>query len=136
MIKTILFSSEKGGSNLALLILRLTFGLLMLSHGWAKWEAFDTLVAKEEFPSIIISVKVSLILAILAELCCSLLVVVGAFTRIATIPIIFTMLVAIFVIHLGDPLAQKELALLYLAGYTTILIMGPGKISIDAMIKK
>ncbi|MDC1107355.1 DoxX family protein [Prolixibacteraceae bacterium] len=136
MIKSILFSSEKGGSDLALLLLRIALGGLMITHGWAKWDSFDTLVAKGQFPNIIISVKFSLILAIFAEFCCSVLIIIGAFTRIATIPLIFTMLVAILVVHLGDPISAKEMAILYLVGFTSILIMGPGKLSIDAMIKK
>ncbi|QZE15422.1 DoxX family protein [Halosquirtibacter laminarini] len=136
MIKSILFSSKVTGTSLALLVLRVALGLLMITHGWGKFEAYDTLIAKEQFPAIVISVKVSVILAIFAELVCAALVVIGAFTRLATIPLIITMLVAVLLIHAGDPIGQKELAILYLVGFIALFIMGPGKFSIDQLVKK
>jgi putative oxidoreductase len=42
-----------------------------------------------------------------------------------------TMLVAAFIVHLDDPFKRKELALLYLVGFLIVLLMGPGKYSLD-----
>jgi putative oxidoreductase len=41
------------------------------------------------------------------------------------------MSVAAFIVHFDDPFKSKELALLYLAGYLIIFVIGPGKYSID-----
>ena len=45
------------------------------------------------------------------------------------------MLVAAFIIHGADPLGDKEHALLFGVGYLVIMILGPGRISIDAWWK-
>jgi putative oxidoreductase len=41
------------------------------------------------------------------------------------------MIVAAFIVHFDDPFKNKELALLYLAGFLIIFIIGPGKYSLD-----
>ena len=78
----------------------------------------------------------SLILIIGAEIGCSLFVIVGAFTRLATIPLIFSMLVVIFIVHASDPFQMKELPLLYLGIYILLFFTGAGRISLDAIISK
>jgi putative oxidoreductase len=57
---------------------------------------------------------------------------VGLFTRWAAIPAAFTMAVAAFLAHAGDPFGDREMALLYLTLFTTIGLVGPGRFSIDA----
>ena len=61
---------------------------------------------------------------------------VGAFYRLALIPMIFTMCIAFFVIHGADPFAVKELALVYLAIFVLMYIAGPGNYSVDRLIAK
>ena len=41
------------------------------------------------------------------------------------------MLVAVLVVHGAGPFAEKEIALLYLVPFVTLLLTGPGKISLD-----
>jgi putative oxidoreductase len=41
------------------------------------------------------------------------------------------MFVAAFIVHLSDPFARKEKAILFLIGFIAIMMMGPGKYSID-----
>ena len=50
------------------------------------------------------------------------------------IPMIFTMIVAFFVIHANDVFAVKELAFIYLGVFVLMYIAGPGKFSIDYFI--
>jgi len=78
----------------------------------------------------------SLILILIAEVGCSLLILLGLFTRLATLPSIFGMSIAFFVIHAGMPFAAKELAGIYLMLYIVILLMGPGRYSADYIIDK
>lgn len=75
-------------------------------------------------------------LAIFGEVICSLGFIVGAFYRLALIPMIFTMCIAFFVIHGADPFAVKELALVYLAIFVLMYIAGPGNYSVDRLIAK
>lgn len=123
--------------DLGMLLLRITFGGLMLwNHGWGKMAKLfgdDPIRFADVFG---IGMGPSLTLAVFSEVLCALLIVIGLGTRLASIPLIITMLVAIFVIHWADPFGDKEMAILYLIPYVTILLMGPGKYSIDSMINK
>uniref|UniRef100_UPI0040489ACD DoxX family protein n=1 Tax=Algoriphagus sp. TaxID=1872435 RepID=UPI0040489ACD len=70
-------------------------------------------------------------LAIFAEVGCSFLVMIGFKTRWATIPLMITMLVAIFYAHTADPFSKKELPLLFFTLFLSILISGGGRYSVD-----
>ena len=121
--------------SLGLLILRVLVGITMLTHGVAKLTSFSELSATFSDP-IGLGSTLSLILIIGAEIGCSLFVIVGAFTRLATIPLIFSMLVVIFIVHASDPFQMKELPLLYLGFYILLFFTGSGRISIDTIISK
>ena len=110
--------------SLGLLILRVLVGITMLTHGVAKLTSFSELSATFSDP-IGLGSTLSLIL-----------IIVGAFTRLATIPLIFSMLVVIFIVHASDPFQMKELPLLYLGIYILLFFTGAGRISLDAIISK
>ena len=117
-------------SSLLLLVARIVFGLLLMSHGIQKWSNFGQL--SEVFPDPIgLGSHVSLILAIFAELFCSVAFIFGFLYRLAMIPMLFTMCVAFFVVHANDPFGVKELAFVYLAVFVIMDIAGPGKFAID-----
>ena len=50
------------------------------------------------------------------------------------IPMIFTMCVALFVVHGDDPFAVKELAAIYLSVFVLMYISGPGDYALDRLI--
>ena len=81
-----------------------------------------------------VSAEVSLGLTVFAEVACAILIVVGLCTRWAAFILAFTMCVAAFVIHGDDPLAKQEKALLFLAMYSSITVLGPGRFSLDHLI--
>ncbi|PRZ25261.1 DoxX family protein [Flavobacterium granuli] len=117
------------------LILRLTLGLLMLSHGIPK--LMNLINGNMEFGDPIgIGAPASLILTVFAEVLCSLLIVIGLWTRLALIPLIITMAVAVFIIHINDSLGTMEPALMYLLSYCALFLLGSGTFSIDAVLKK
>ena len=110
-----LFSDKPytAGNSWLLLAVRIIFGGLLMSHGIAKWQNFDALSAA--FPDPLgVGGGVSLALAIFGEVVCSVGFIAGLFYRLALIPMIFTMCVAFFAVHGGDPFAARELALAYL----------------------
>lgn len=71
-----------------------------------------------------------------AEVVCAALIIVGLGTRVVAIPLIIAMLVAVFVFHSGDPLGKREMAILFLAAFSSIALMGPGKFSLDEVIRR
>lgn len=120
--------------HFAALLLRASFGLFMLGgHGWAKLMGFSEQAAGFADPLGIGSV-LSMSLAVFAEVFCSLGLIVGFLTRLAVIPPIVTMLVAVLVMHLSAPFARMEKGLLYLIPYLVIFMLGPGKYSVDAWL--
>ena len=122
-------------SNFSLLLLRLLGGGLMLLHGYPK--LMKIIEGNTGFADPLgIGEELSLYLAVFAEFVCSILILVGLYVRWAVIPYIFTMVIAVFVIHAGDPLQKQELGLLYLGIGILILLNGSGKYSLDYRIKR
>lgn len=116
--------------HLGLLFLRVAFSGLMLTHGIPK--LLKVIEGNFEFGDPIgLGVLPSLILTVIAEAICPLFIIIGFKTRLASIPVIITMGVAAFVVHGADALAIKEKALLYLAAFIAIALLGPGKHSAD-----
>lgn len=116
--------------SIGLLALRVAFGCFMMVHGIQKVMGFSEISAV--FPDPIgVGSQLSLIMAIGAEVGCSILLILGLGTRLAVVPLAFTMIVALFVVHGADPWKMKELAALYLAVYAVIFIAGPGELSLD-----
>lgn len=122
-------------SHLAALVLRLSMGGMMLTHGWGKFlnligedPGFADPIGLGEIPS--------LVLAVIGEFVCPLFLVVGFKTRLACIPPAITMIVAAFIIHGDDPWRKQEFPLLYLGGFIAIFLLGSGKYSLDWKLKK
>lgn len=120
--------------SLVLLAARVVFGILFMSHGVAKWIAFNDMT--EQFPDPLgMGSTLTFWLAIFAEVACSFGFILGALFRLCLIPMIFTMCVALLIIHVGDPLAVKELALMYLTIFVLLFFSGPGRFSIDEILR-
>ncbi|NDW13765.1 DoxX family protein [Bacteroides sp. 214] len=137
MIYNLLFPRKFSEASMSwlLLLARVMFGLLFLLHGIQKWSNFQEL--STVFPDPLgVGSSLSLGLAIFAELACSIAFIFGILYRLALIPMIFTMAMAFFVIHGSDPFAVKELALVYLVVFTLMLIAGPGRFSVDRILRK
>lgn len=126
--------------NIATLLIRLGFGLLMLmNHGYSKLANYPDMLQKFKDPTGIMSPSVALALTVFAEFFCAAFIILGLFTRLATIPLIIVMGVAFFIVHNGKfSLGQGsgEMALLYLTAFLALLFTGPGKISMDRFIGK
>lgn len=120
--------------DLALLLMRLGIASMMLVHGLPKLGKFCSSGDIKFADPIGVGVIMSLTLAVFAEVLCSILVLIGLATRLASIPLIITMLVAVLKIHAADPYAEKEKALLYLLVFLVLIITGSGKFSVDQVI--
>ncbi len=136
MIKKILSTKINDTQvNIALLLLRVTAGVLMANHGYQKLTNFADIEPKfMEFMGL--SKGISLGLVVFSEFFCSLLLVAGLATRFALVPLIITMMVAVFDAHSGEIFGKGETAFLYLAIYVTLLLKGAGKYSADGFFAR
>ena len=127
--------SNSAAFSAILLWARIVFGFLFMSHGIAKWIMFKDIA--ETFPDPIgMGSEVSFWLVLFAEILCSFGFMLGALFRLCLIPMIFTMCIAVFVIHAGDPLVKVEPAMMYLTIFILMYIIGPGKFSIDNILSR
>jgi len=124
---------EGTGFSFFLLAFRILFGGLLMIHGFQKWLNFSEMA--DTFPDPMgVGNTFSLGLAIFGELVCSIAFILGAFYRLAVIPMIFTMIMAFFVIHGGDPFMSRELPFVYMMVYIIMFFTGPGRFALDRMI--
>lgn len=119
--------------SIVLLVLRILFGLLFLSHGYAKLMSYHALsdVFADPFG---LGSTISFWLVIFAEVVCSFALIFGILQRISLIPMIISMCAAFFVVHSGDAFAVKELSFIYLIMFIFLYITGPGEFSFDSLI--
>lgn len=133
--------------------LRLIIGYGFMAHGWAKWskgpEGFGQLLQQIGVPL----PELTAWMVILLELFGGLAIFAGAFVAVVSVPLVMSMLVAMFTVHLpygfssiklmgmtesgpqfGTP--GYEVNLLYIAGLLTLVLGGTGPLSIDRMLER
>jgi len=125
-------------------------GVGFMVHGWAKWTrgptAFAELLKQANVPLPLANAWLVTLLEILGGLA----LLLGAFVAIVSIPLILSMLGAMFTVNIkygfsavntigltpegprfGPP--GYEINLLYIAGLVALILWGAGPLSIDAM---
>ncbi len=101
----------------------------MLTHGIPKMGKL--FIGDFSFPDPIgIGSMLSLLLATFAEFFCSIFIIIGFRSRIAAIPLIITMLIALLIVNGHDPIYDHWNILLYLFTYGILLHLGGGKYSL------
>lgn len=115
-------------------LLRMAFGTLLIINGWNKWIALPD--ASIDFPDPLgIGPVFSIYLAIFAELIGGLAILVGFRARLASLPVIATFIVAVFLVHARDSFDEKQVAILYLVTALYILLAGSGRLSVDGYLQ-
>lgn len=129
---------EKGRS-LPLLAMRLVLAYGFYHAAMMKWPNMDAIITwftEAKFPLPVVSAY----LVAFCEAAGAFLLLIGLLTRIATIPLMIIMLVAIFAVHWPNGFeAGKngfEIPLYYLIMLFALFIMGPGTISVDYFINR
>ena len=117
--------------DLGLLAIRLLSGGMMLTHGIPKFDRLFGEGPVKFADPFGLGPEISLGMVLFAEVGCSLLVMLGFKTRWATLPLLFTMLMAAFYAHGNDPFSDKELSLLFFTLFLSVLISGGGRYSVD-----
>jgi putative oxidoreductase len=126
---------ESAQKDVALVLLRIGTGLLTMWWGIEKLVHFRMLAPG--FPDPLgLGPGASLVATIVAQVPCSLLVVLGCWTRVAAVPPAIAMFVAAFAIHRGGDTVYVRHALIYSLCYMCIAVAGSGKYSIDRFVRK
>ncbi|MGB3828491.1 MAG: DoxX family protein [Ornithinimicrobium sp.] len=126
-------------SDLAPLALRLGLGIVFTVHGWQKLDGgpatgFGGMLTGLDVPA----PEFTAWLVTIAELVGGILLLLGLLTRLATLPLIATMIGAILLVKtdvgiIADPGAGAgaELDIALLAGLVALMLFGPGRVSVD-----
>ncbi|MDR0393706.1 MAG: DoxX family protein [Tannerella sp.] len=130
-----IISPKATGYNGAILFLRMLFGLLMITQGITKLCHCEQQAILFSSPLNWDS-RLSLIMIIPVEIGCSIFLILGLFTRIAAIPLLLSVMVAVFVTHSADIFAKKELAVIYAGIYILFMFTGGGELSFDNILHK
>src|SRR5262247_1954848 len=130
--------------------IRMILGVGFMAHGWAKWNrgpvAFAELLEQAHVPLPLVNAW----LVTLLEIFGGLALLMGAFVAIVSVPLIVSMLGAMFTVNikygfsavntlgltpegpqLGPP--GYEINLLYIACLVALILGGAGPLSIDAL---
>jgi putative oxidoreductase len=133
--------------------IRLIIGFGFLAHGWAKWgrgpEGFGRLLHQIGIPLPVFMARA----VTLIEMFGGLAILAGAFLVVVSVPLLLSMVVAMFTIHwrygfssintigltdagpvFGPP--GYEVNLLYIAGLFALILAGPSPLSIDRWLAR
>jgi putative oxidoreductase len=123
----------------ALLAGRFAVGLLFVSTGWGKVHNIDKLIGFFEKLGIP-APGFQAVLVAWTELLCGSALVLGLCTRLAAVPLMVTMVVAILTAKLSEIHGIFDLVgadeFTYLVVLLMLAILGPGRASIDQLIAK
>ncbi|PJJ97303.1 GntR family transcriptional regulator [Lysobacteraceae bacterium NML91-0213] len=120
--------------DLGRLLLRLAVGVLVLLHGLAKLRTgvrgIERMVEAHGLPGELAW------LVLVGEIVAPLMLIIGLHARIGGVLVAINMLVAIFLVHMGDLGRLNssggwavELQLMFLAGAVAVALLGPGRFS-------
>lgn len=117
--------------DFGLLFLRVSGGLFLLCvHGLPKLLDYSAELQRIEDP-FHLGAHLTLILAIFAEVLCPLLIVAGVLVRLACLPVLFVLLVAMLIVHPQWSVAEGQFGWLLLILFTSIFIAGPGRLALN-----
>lgn len=123
--------NESKAQDLGLLFLRISGALFLLGvHGLPKVLNYSEQLKLIEDP-FHLGAHVTLLLAIFAEVLCPLLIIAGVLVRLACLPILFVLLVALLIVHPQWSLFEGQFGWLLLILFTSIFIAGPGRLALN-----
>jgi putative oxidoreductase len=144
---------KKDFGKIAQLLLRIVIGIGIMAHGWVKLSrgpaGFEKLLIYANVPFHHLASWI----VPLVELISGFAILLGAFARFISIPLICTMLVAMFTIQINYGFSSVntigltphgpifgppgyEINLLYIAGLVSLIFNGAGSLSFDNYLAK
>jgi putative oxidoreductase len=123
-------------TDFALCWLRITgCVVLFFAHGMPKLLHYEHELGAIEDP-FGIGRQLTLMLAIFAEVLCPVSIVLGVFTRLATLPVLFLLAVSVFFVHPEWSWAEGQFAWLLIIIFSTILIAGSGRLALAVSVTR
>lgn len=129
-------------TDLGPLALRLGVGLVFVVHGWQKLTDGPSGFAGMLTGLGVAAPDVFAWLVTVAELVGGIQLLIGLLTRLATLPLIATVVGAIALVKAdlgviapeGAPMPGAEVDIALLAGLVALLLLGPGRVSVDHVV--
>lgn len=141
MKRTLLVSAKPINLDLGIALIRLIIGLIMAFYGYEKLMHFSEMAQSDFWSKNVnflgMSGRISLGLTIFAELFCSLLLILGLFTRLSLVFLmfcmgyIFTVVFPFEILAKGDNGYKFNDAFVYFIIYLGLFFTGSGKYSLD-----
>jgi putative oxidoreductase len=122
-------------------LLRVVVGLISLAHGTQKLsgEGFDGVASMMEGLGVPAPTLAAVAL-VLTEVVGGAALILGLFTRLAAVPLAFSMLVATVLVHLPNGFFSSsggvEFTLLLTVAYVALALTGPGEASLDRFLAR
>jgi putative oxidoreductase len=137
--KTIALQVVERAAFLGPLIARLTLGVAFVSSGWGKIHNLDKVT--EFFTELgIPAPHIQAVFVSSVELVCGALVLLGLATRLASIPLICTMIVALITAKAQDIAGVSDLVgtieFTYIALSAWLTVSGAGSLSLDRVLQR
>ena len=144
-MKTLINKLIQTGTSYAPLALRIPIGIILMAHGSQKlfgWFGGYGMQGTGQWMASI-GLEPGVLMAFLAgsgEFFGGLFLLIGLLTRPAALVTAFTMIVAIFTVHIDNGLFMAnngyEFGLALLAATVSLLISGAGNLSIDRLLSR
>ncbi|WP_034271543.1 DoxX family protein [Haloechinothrix halophila] len=128
-------------ADLALLVSRVALGVILIAHGWQKFNEWTLSGTAAAFGDMgIPAPTVAATFATAVELLGGAALILGVLTPIAAVLNMVIMLGALLLVHIGNGVFVDdggfELVLALVAGLLTIAVLGAGKFSIDGIVRR
>ncbi|MBK0368325.1 DoxX family protein [Flavobacterium agrisoli] len=122
--------------NIALLFFRVVLSLeLIIVHGFKKL-GIGVPIAEVVPNPLSLPEVLNQSFATAANIVFPFFIMLGVLTRLSTLPILAVTLTGYFVLHAQDNLLIRDVPFMYSIAYLFILLVGPGKFSVDFLIYK
>lgn len=122
---------DERARSIGLLFLRVSGGVFLLwVHGLPKLLDYSAQLKLIEDP-FHLGATATLLLAIFAEVLCPLLIIAGVLVRLACLPILCVLLIALLVVHPDWTLFEGQFGWLLLILFSSILLAGPGRFALN-----
>lgn len=124
----------KCACHIGLLVFRIGLGGMILAHGYPKLLALFGGEGSQWMNPIGIGSTLSLSLCVFAEFVCSIAVMLGFLTRPAALVLAINFCIIACTYREGTSAEMNELVLVYLLSFVTLMLTGPGRLSLDRLL--